>query len=120
MAAHSSRRDNDQHYKTLFRAFLRELLEITHPDLVPQLLFEQARFLDKETFTDLLGGKGYRLDLVCEIPTRDGDYRIVLVHVEIEDRQPRGRRGVPFPQRMADYVMTLWLRHHVPIIPLVV
>lgn len=119
------RQDNDQHYKTLFRTFLRELLEVTHPDLVPRLRFDRARFLDKETYTDLLHGKGFRLDLVCELPcivgARSlGGRRLVLLHTEIEEGEPKARRGVPFAQRMAEYVMTLWLRHRIPIIPLVV
>ncbi len=63
------RDSHDQHYKTLLRAFLKELLQITHPDLVDSLDFSTCRFLDKETYSDLLHGKGYRLDLVCEIRT---------------------------------------------------
>ena len=120
MATPSRRRDNDQHFKTLFRVFLKELLELSYPELLPSLRLDRCRFLDKETYTDLLRGRGLRMDLVCEIPTLDGDCRIVLVHVEVDEREPVDEEGRAFSQRIANYVMTLWLRHQRPVLPLLV
>ena len=113
------RTSHDQRFKTLFKSCLDHLIRITHPGIARRLRFDRCEFLDKETFTDVIGGEQKVMDLVAKLPTTDGDQRIVLVLLETEEKN-RQPGKVSFDQRIAEYVMTLWLRYHLPVLPIVI
>ncbi|MFP3941248.1 MAG: Rpn family recombination-promoting nuclease/putative transposase [Thermoanaerobaculia bacterium] len=105
---------HDQLFKTLLRKFFADFVRIVMPDLAKRLRLERARFLDKELHTDILQGRQRRLDLVAEVDAVSGEPELVLVHVEIEARTRR-----TMGNRMWRYAMQLWLRHHKPVVPIV-
>ena len=106
---------HDQHFKTLLQRFFGDFVQIVLPDLAPLLRLEQARFVDKEPFTDPPGGEHSFLDLLAEVDTIEGDAEILLVHVEIEAEARRDRMD----HRMWRYAMQLWLRDRRPVLPVV-
>lgn len=106
---------HDQHFKELLRRFFGDFVRIVLPDMAPRLRLERPRFLDKELFTDVKGGKHRRLDLLAEVDTTGGERELLLVHVEVEARA-RGRR---MDERMWRYAMQLWLRENELVIPVV-
>src|SRR5579872_222178 len=113
------RQSHDQRFKTLFRACLPELLDLVCPAQARRLDCGQAQFLDKETFTDVVGGKQQQMDLVAMMPEQGHGRRLVVVLTEVEERGRRAGR-LPFPERMARYLATLWLRHQLPVLPVLV
>ena len=105
----------DQLFKELLRAFLREFLELFYPDVAARLDFGRVTFLDKETFTDLPEGSRREADLVAQVYTHEGEPEILLVHVEVQTQ-----RRSAFPYRMFEYYGLLRFRHRVPVFPLAV
>jgi len=105
---------HDQLFKDFLRAFLQECLELVYPELAERLDFKTLRLLDKELFTDFPEGTTREADLVAEIETRDGSPRLVVIHIEVQLRTKPD-----FPERMYRYFTMLWLRHAVPIVPIV-
>src|SRR5207302_742646 len=105
---------HDQLFKDLLRAFFREFVELFFPDVAQRLEFTRAVPRDKELFTDVPRGKQRELDLVTEVPTREGKPEVVLIHVEVES----GRR--PMGARMHEYYMLLRLRLRLPVLPVVI
>jgi len=106
---------HDQLFKDFLRAFLREFLELFYPDAAARLNFATARFLDKELFTDFPEGSGREADVAVEVETLDGEPELLLIHIEIE-----AERRKDFEARMFRYYALLWLRHRLPIFPIVV
>jgi len=106
---------HDQLFKDFLRAFLQDFLELLYPELAERLDFKTLQLLDKELFTDFPEGTMREADLVAEIETRHGSPRLVVIHIEVQLRTKRG-----FGERMFRYFALLWLRHAVPIIPIVI
>lgn len=106
---------HDQIFKVAFTNFLGDLIEILDPKLAELLDLSQLKFLDKESFTDLPGGRRADLDLVAETRTRLGEPRAVLLHLENEGRYRRATE-----QRLLAYSMHLKLKHGHPVITIVV
>jgi predicted transposase/invertase (TIGR01784 family) len=106
---------HDQLFKDFLRAFLQEFLELVYPELAERLDFKTLHLLDKELFTDFPEGTTREADLVAEIETRDGSPRLVVIHIEVQLRTKPD-----FPERMYRYFTMLWLRHAVPIVPIVI
>jgi hypothetical protein len=106
---------HDRHFKTLLDRFFGDFIQIALPEMAPLLRLEQARFVDKELFTDPPGGEHGFLDLLAEVDTTEGDTEILLVHVEIEAEA----RGDQMDHRMWRYAMQLWLRDRRPVLPIV-
>ena len=106
---------HDQLFKDFLRAFFQDFLELVYPELAKRTDFSTLHLLDKELFTDFPEGTMREADLVAEIETRDGSPRLVVIHIEV---QLRTRRG--FGERMFRYFALLWLRHSVPIVPIVI
>jgi predicted transposase YdaD len=106
---------HDQLFKDFLRAFLREFLELFYPDAGTRLNFATARFLDKELFTDFPEGSLREADVAVEVKTLDGEPELLLIHIEIE-----AERRKDFEARMFRYYALLWLRHRLPIFPIVV
>ncbi len=105
----------DQIWKDLLRAFFEEFLTLFYPDFAKLLDFSRVKFLDKETFTDLPEGAQRRSDLVVEVYTLEGQQRIILVHIEVEEEWRS-----EFPERMFDYYTLLRWRYRLRIFPIAV
>ncbi len=106
---------HDQLFKDFLRAFLQECLELVYPELAERLDLKTLRLLDKELFTDFPEGTTREADLVAEIETRDGSPHLVVIRIEVQLRTKPD-----FPERMYRYFTMLWLRHAVPIVPIVI
>jgi predicted transposase YdaD len=107
--------DHDQLFKSLFQEFFGDLLRIVAPELAARLRVEHPELLESELFTSFPEGKRRHLDLVVRVESVEGEPEVVLVHVEVE-RQARKAMGL----RLLDYAMQLWLKHHQPVVPIVV
>lgn len=105
---------HDQLFKDLVVHFFGHLLRLMAPRIARRLRPEAARWLRGELHTDLPEGSRRELDLLAEVPTRDGEPGLVLVHVEIE---AAARAGIG--RRLWRYAMQLRLRHQRPVLPLV-
>jgi hypothetical protein len=105
---------HDQLWKDVIWAFFQDFMGMFAPAAAREMDFSQARPLDKEVFTDLVGGKQRIPDLVVEVRTLDGEPEIVLVHVEVQRR-----RAADVSRRMAEYYALLRLRHRAPVYPMV-
>ena len=109
---------HDQLFKDLLEEFLPDLLHIVVPEIADLLVLDDPRairFLKGEHFTDLPKGKRRQVDLLAQVPLREGSEELVLVHVEIE-RRASSAMG----RRLARYAMALELRHARPVIPIVI
>ena len=105
---------HDQLFKTLLEKFFREFLELFFPAVAERLDFGTLAFLDKELFADLPQGPTREVDVVGRLETHEGEPEFVLVHVEVQSRPEKD-----FARRMFEYSALLWLRHRVPIFPVV-
>ncbi len=106
---------HDKLFKTVFRYFLKDLVEIVEPQLAVLLDLRNLKFVDKELFADFRK-KGHVLsDLVAETTSFERQPQDVLVHVEIE----RTHLGI-FDARMAEYGLHLTLTFGRPVISIVV
>ncbi|HEX9723979.1 MAG TPA: Rpn family recombination-promoting nuclease/putative transposase [Vicinamibacteria bacterium] len=105
---------HDQLFKTLMEKFFRDFLELFFPAVAERLDFGTLAFLDKELFADFPQGPTREVDVVARLETREGEPEIVLVHVEVQSRPEKD-----FARRMFEYSVLLWLRHRVPIFPVV-
>jgi hypothetical protein len=105
---------HDQLFKDLVVNFFADLVRLMAPRLARRLRPESATWLRGEVHTDLPEGARRELDLVAEVPAREGEPELVLVHVEIE---AAARPGIG--RRMWRYGMQLRLRHERPVLPLV-
>jgi hypothetical protein len=107
--------DHDLHFKQLLQSCFSDLVRIVAPKIAPKIRFESPTFLESELFTDVHEGEHRRLDLVARARSTQGDSGVILVHVEVE-AQARSTMG----QRLFDYAIQLWLRHHDPLLSVVI
>ena len=105
---------HDRIFKTLFRAFLSDLLHLVFPRVAERLDFSYPVFLDKELFTDWPKGTRRELDLLAQILLHDSD-DFLLVHVEIEARATEG-----MGRRMWGYRSQIQALHNCRVLPIVV
>jgi hypothetical protein len=106
---------HDQLAKDLFQSFFGDFLRLAAPEAVARLSIEHAVFLDKQAFTDWPEGDRREMDLLAEVPARDGDEARILVHVEIEAEARAGMAA-----RLWRYYMQLRLRHDLLVLPVLV
>ncbi|MEM8933180.1 MAG: hypothetical protein AAGE94_18475, partial [Acidobacteriota bacterium] len=107
---------HDQLFKDLFQAFFHDLIHLIAPEAAGHLLLDRRRFLDKELFSDQPEGDRAEVDLLAEVPARDGPGKLILVHIEIEAEHRR-----EMAQRMWRYYRLLRLRHpEQSVLPIVV
>lgn len=104
--------DHDRLFKTLIKSFFGDFVTLVVPEQAAGLRLERAQFLDKESFTDVPGGRRAELDLVAQVPGRRGP-SFVLVHVEIESAFRRAKE-----ERLWRYYMHLRLAHRRPVLPI--
>lgn len=79
-----SETSHDKLFKNAFRTFFRDLIELLHPELAETLDLDHATFLPPELFADFRKAGHVEPDLVAEVGARDGNSRLVTLHVEIE------------------------------------
>jgi hypothetical protein len=75
---------HDKLFKTAFRVFFRDLIELVDPELAATLDLEHPTFLAPELFSDFRKAGHVEPDLVAEIPCRDAAKRLVTLHLEAE------------------------------------
>ena len=106
---------HDHLFKSLFRAFFRDLLLLVGVKIAEWLAPDTAvEFRDKELIPDSPKGEGRIVDLLAAIPDPAGG-TAVLVHVEIERSAPKD-----FGRRLWDYSIHLRSHHPEPLLSLVV
>lgn len=107
--------DHDQIFKTLFKSFFQEFMELFLPEQAAVIDFSNIEFFEQELFTDVAGGRRKQLDLVVRVGLRRGGEEYVLVHTEFQ-----AKKDPELPQRMYEYFSQLFLRHKKTIVPVVV
>jgi hypothetical protein len=100
--------------KELLHAFFAEFMQRFFPEQAARLDLRQATFLEQETATDVGRGRRRVLDLVVQVRTREGEPKLILIHVELQARPEAG-----FPWRMFDYYGMLRRRYRIPVLPIV-
>jgi hypothetical protein len=106
--------NHDQLFKELFTTFFVEFLELFFPSVLEYLDTDSIQFVDKELFTDVLGGEKKIMDIVALTKFQGQDYSF-LVHIENESSSK-----TDFNQRLFRYFCSLFLRYNRPIYPIVV
>lgn len=107
---------HDKVFKTVFRYFLKDLIELVHPALAATLDLDKVRFVDKDLFVDFRKAGHREPDLVAEAAPRRGKPRLILVHVDVEG----DFRQEKIDYRMPCYSMHLTLTSDKPVISIAV
>jgi Domain of unknown function (DUF4351) len=74
--------NHDQLFKELLTTFFIEFLELFFPPVLEYLDTDSIQFVDKELFTDLVGGEKKILDIVALAKFQEQDYSF-LVHTQL-------------------------------------
>jgi hypothetical protein len=106
--------NHDQLFKELLTTFFVEFLELFFPSVLEYLDSDSIQFVDKELFTDVVGGEKKIMDIVALAQFQGQDYSF-LVHIENESSSK-----TDFNQRLFRYFCSLFLRYNRPIYPIVV
>jgi hypothetical protein len=102
-----SRATHDQIFKTTFRLFLSDLIELMSPEVAATLDLSRPKFIEQEALTDIPKGKRVSCDLVSEVATVAGEPKVILIHVETE-----GQFREVTDIRILRYSMHLRLKHN--------
>jgi hypothetical protein len=105
------RKQNDLVFKTVFRHFFGDLVELVEPDFASRVDLTNVEFLDPEAFSDFPAGLRRLADIVVRLKSRDGEERIVLVQVEVE-----GEFRTEMDERAFLYYMYLRMKYRVPVL----
>ena len=105
----------DKLFKTVFRVFLRELLEMLHPELAALLAFEKVSFVAEPAFADFRKAGHVEPDIVAQLETYLGNAEMAIVHIESE-----AEFSSEMEERMRHYFMQLELKYNLPVIAAVV
>jgi hypothetical protein len=106
--------NHDQLFKELLTTFFVEFLELFCPSVLEYLDTDSIQFVDKELFTDVVGGEKKIMDIVALAKFQQQDYSF-LIHIENESSSK-----TDFNQRLFRYFCSLFLRYNRPIYPIVV
>jgi hypothetical protein len=106
--------NHDQLFKELLTTFFVEFLELFFPSVLEYLDTDSIQFVDKELFTDVVGGEKKIMDIVALAKFQQQDYSF-LIHIENESSSK-----TDFNQRLFRYFCSLFLRYNRPIYPIVV
>jgi hypothetical protein len=101
--------NHDQLFKELLTTFFVEFLELFFPSVLEYLDTDSIQFVDKELFTDVVGGEKKIMDIVALAKFQEQDYSF-LVHIENESSSK-----TDFNQRLFRYFCSLFLRYNRPI-----
>lgn len=106
--------NHDQLFKELLTTFFVEFLDLFFPSILEYLDTDSITFVDKELFTDLVGGEKKILDVVALTKFQGQDYSF-LVHIENQ-----ASNQANFERRMFRYFCSLFLKYDRPIYPIVI
>jgi uncharacterized protein DUF4351 len=108
--------DHDRLFKQLLSTFFLEFLQLFAPELARNVQSGSIVFLEKEHFTDAIGGRHHVVDLLARVRLRK-----VVGHVLIHVESQADANGLSdFPRRMFRYFAALESRHGQPIYPVAV
>ncbi|HEX9734925.1 MAG TPA: hypothetical protein VGG06_23375 [Thermoanaerobaculia bacterium] len=110
-----TRKQHDLVFKTLFRHFFGDVIELAEPDFAARVDLTSVELLDQETFSDFPEGKRQAADLVAKLTSRDGEGRIVLVQIEVE-----GEFRSAMDERAFYYFLYLRAKYRLPVLLIVV
>jgi hypothetical protein len=106
--------NHDQLFKELLTTFFVEFLDLFFPSVLEYLDTNSIQFIDKEVFTNLVGGEKKIMDLVALAQFQGQDYSF-LIHLENQ------ATNIPeFNRRMFRYFCSLFLKYDRPIYPIVI
>jgi len=97
--------NHDQLFKELLTTFFVEFLELFFPSVLEYLDTDSIQFVDKELFTDVLGGEKKIMDIVALAKFQEQDYSF-LIHVENQ-----ASNAPEFNRRMFRYFCSLFLKY---------
>ncbi|MGL6337524.1 MAG: Rpn family recombination-promoting nuclease/putative transposase [Waterburya sp.] len=106
--------NHDKLFKELLTTFFIEFLDLFFPYILEYLDTKEITFVDKELFTDLIGGEKKILDVVALTKFQGQDYSF-LVHIENQ-----ASNQANFERRMFRYFCSLFLKYDRPVYPIVV
>ncbi|MCP4656745.1 MAG: hypothetical protein GY856_15135, partial [bacterium] len=106
---------HDETFKTAFREFFADLIELVDSELAATLDLAHAKIQEEDPFADFPGGQVGRADLVAETPAREGEHEMVMVHVEVS-----GKFLDVMDRRMRRYGLHIELKHDKPVVPIAV
>ena len=109
-----ARINHDQLFKELLTTFFVEFLELFFPSILEYLDTETIAFVDKELFTDVVGGEKKIMDIVALAKFQQQNYSF-LVHIENQ-----ASSDTEFNRRLFRYFCSLFLKYDHPIYPIVV
>jgi hypothetical protein len=95
----------DQFMKELGVDFLEDVLILFFPDIAQRLDFSQKKDLNKQFYTDSPQGMERFVDVLIEVPVKDGPPAFILIHIESQQRN-----RFDFPIRMLGYHCLVYIR----------
>ena len=109
-----ARINHDQLFKELLTTFFVEFLELFFPSILEYLDTDTIAFVDKELFTDVVGGEKKIMDIVALAKFQQQNYSF-LVHIENQ-----ASSDAEFNRRLFRYFCSLFLKYDHPVYPIVV
>ena len=106
--------NHDQLFKELLTTFFVEFLELFFPSILEYLDTDTITFVDKELFTDVVGGEKKIMDIVALAKFQQQNYSF-LVHIENQ-----ASSDTEFNRRLFRYFCSLFLKYNYPVYPIVV
>ena len=106
--------NHDQLFKELLTTFFVEFLELFFPSILEYLDTDTITFVDKELFTDVVGGEKKIMDIVALAKFQQQNYSF-LVHIENQ-----ASSDTEFNRRLFRYFCSLFLKYDYPVYPIVV
>ena len=109
-----ARINHDKLFKELLTTFFVEFLELFFPSILEYLDADTITFVDKELFTDVVGGEKKIMDIVALARFQQQNYSF-LVHIENQ-----ASSDTEFNRRLFRYFCSLFLKYDHPVYPIVV
>ncbi|MEO1802753.1 MAG: Rpn family recombination-promoting nuclease/putative transposase, partial [Cyanobacteria bacterium J06629_2] len=109
-----ARINHDQLFKELLTTFFVEFLELFFPSVLEYLDTDTISFVDKELFTDVVGGEKKIMDIIALAKFQQQNYSF-LVHIENQ-----ASNDTEFNRRLFRYFCSLFLKYDHPVYPIVV
>jgi hypothetical protein len=95
--------DHDALFKTIISEFFLEFMELFLPDIASDIEPNSIQEKEQELFTDIVGGKTHRVDLIRQVKLKD-EPNLVLILVEAQsyDEKEFGNRLFRYFTRLHD------------------
>lgn len=106
--------DHDRMFKELLMTFFVEFVWVFLPEIAPHLEPDSIEFLDKEIFSDLVGGERREVDLIVKARFRGQD-AFFIIHIE-NQASPQS----DFPARLFFYFARLHEKYRLPVFPVAI